>query len=257
MFASREFVSPEGLRLDGRRVNELRRLRVRSGPLTDADGSSYLELGNTRVLVAVYGPREVSSAKAARQTTQSSDRATVCCQFSMATFSGGERRRKIKGDRRTMSHASALEKAFSSTIAIDKIPPRSQIDIFVEVLQSDGGMLVACINATTLALIDAGIEIRDYLCASSSALLNDITVIDPNQNEEQSFGGSPTATVAVLPVTGGVVYLDVDTRLHIDRLEELVNQATTGALTIHTLLEKVVRDRTQSTVSTTSAQQNA
>ena len=38
--------------------------------------------------------------------------------------------------------------------------PRSQIDVFVEVLQADGGNYCACVNAATLALIDAGIPLR-------------------------------------------------------------------------------------------------
>ena len=42
---------------------------------------------------------------------------------------------------------------------LTELYPRSQIDIYVEVLQADGGNLCACINAATLALIDAGLFI--------------------------------------------------------------------------------------------------
>ena len=45
--------------------------------------------------------------------------------------------------------------------------PRSAISIFVEVLQADGGDYAVCVNAATLALIDAGIPIRDVCCAVS------------------------------------------------------------------------------------------
>ena len=54
---------------------------------------------------------------------------------------------------------------------------RSQIDIFVEVLQADGGNLCACINAATLALIDAGIPLRDYVTACTASLVNDIPLV--------------------------------------------------------------------------------
>jgi exosome complex component RRP41 len=57
---------------------------------------------------------------------------------------------------------------------------RSQIDIFVEVLQADGGNLCACINAATLALIDAGIPLRDYVTACTSSLVNDVPLVRPN-----------------------------------------------------------------------------
>ncbi|KAH9620249.1 hypothetical protein KSS87_014419, partial [Heliosperma pusillum] len=53
-----EFVSPEGLRLDGRRPLEMRQLRAEIGSISKADGSTVFEMGNTKVIAAVYGPRE-------------------------------------------------------------------------------------------------------------------------------------------------------------------------------------------------------
>jgi len=44
-----EFVSPEGLRLDGRRPKELRQLKAELGVLQSADGSATFEMGNTKV----------------------------------------------------------------------------------------------------------------------------------------------------------------------------------------------------------------
>eukprot|EP00850_Spirogloea_muscicola_P012455 SM000080S22970 [mRNA] locus=s80:475033:475416:+ [translate_table: standard] len=57
-----EFVSPEGLRLDGRRPRELRQLRCEAGVLPHADGSASFEMGNTKVVAAVFGPHEVRGA---------------------------------------------------------------------------------------------------------------------------------------------------------------------------------------------------
>ncbi|XP_014749687.1 PREDICTED: exosome complex component RRP41 [Sturnus vulgaris] len=58
--AGLELVSDAGFRADGRRPDELRKVRARLGVLARADGSAYLEQGNTKVLAAVYGPHEVS-----------------------------------------------------------------------------------------------------------------------------------------------------------------------------------------------------
>lgn len=55
----RDLVSEQGLRLDGRRPNELRKIKCHMGVFKQADGSAYLEMGNTKVLVAVYGPHQV------------------------------------------------------------------------------------------------------------------------------------------------------------------------------------------------------
>jgi RNase PH len=50
-----------GLRNDGRRGHELRKIRCRLGVFSQSDGSAYIEQGNTKVLAAVYGPRPVST----------------------------------------------------------------------------------------------------------------------------------------------------------------------------------------------------
>ena len=54
------FINVTGLRLDGRRSNELRRIQCSMGVLTQADGSAKLEQGNTKILATVYGPHDVS-----------------------------------------------------------------------------------------------------------------------------------------------------------------------------------------------------
>lgn len=55
-----ELLSDQGLRLDGRRPDELRNIRCRLGVFSQADGSAYIEQGNTKVLATVYGPHQVS-----------------------------------------------------------------------------------------------------------------------------------------------------------------------------------------------------
>ena len=57
--ANLELLSEQGFRIDGRRSNELRRIQCKQCVFTQADGSAYIEQGNTKVLAAVYGPHEV------------------------------------------------------------------------------------------------------------------------------------------------------------------------------------------------------
>ena len=56
-----QLLSDQGLRIDGRKPNELRRIKCSLGVFAQADGSAYLEQGNTKVLAAVYGPHEVTT----------------------------------------------------------------------------------------------------------------------------------------------------------------------------------------------------
>ena len=50
--------------------------------------------------------------------------------------------------------------------------PRSQIDLQVFVMESDGSYKSAAFNAVSLALMNAGIAMKDYLVATTSGLLN-------------------------------------------------------------------------------------
>ena len=56
-------LSDQGLRLDGRRPGELRKVSCKLGVFSQADGSAYIEQGNTKVLAAVYGPHEVGQIR--------------------------------------------------------------------------------------------------------------------------------------------------------------------------------------------------
>jgi exosome complex component RRP41 len=48
-----------GLRIDGRKPNELRKIECEVGIFAGADGSASLSQGNTKILATVYGPHEV------------------------------------------------------------------------------------------------------------------------------------------------------------------------------------------------------
>lgn len=60
--AGLELLSDQGYRIDGRKPTELRKVQARMGVFAQADGSAYLEQGNTKALAVVYGPHEVSGS---------------------------------------------------------------------------------------------------------------------------------------------------------------------------------------------------
>ena len=148
----------KGVRTDGRKPNDLRNIRIDVGPLERADGSAYIEWGNNKILAAVYGPREVHPRHLARP-----DRAFFRCRYHMAPFSVSERKRPAPSRReRELSKVTrvALEPAI-----ITELYPRTGIDVFIEILQSDGGTRCAGITASSIALVDAGIPLKDLVGA--------------------------------------------------------------------------------------------
>ncbi|KAF2073974.1 hypothetical protein CYY_004719 [Polysphondylium violaceum] len=230
------YISPEGLRVDGRRPNEIRRINVKMNILGRADGSAYYEQGNTKIIAAVYGPREI-----VHNTKAMFDRAIVNCEFSVSSFSTTERKQQFKtsrGDRQTTEASNLIKQAFESTIHTH-LYPRSQIDIYIQVLQSDGGLKAAAINAATLALIDAGVSMKDFVCACSTSCIDGIPVLDLNHIEERS--GGPDCLLSIQPQLGGVISLNMDSKVSQDLFESVLELGTQGCQKIFDILSLEVK----------------
>ncbi|KAJ1195081.1 hypothetical protein NDU88_004364 [Pleurodeles waltl] len=243
--AGMELLSDQGYRVDGRKPGELRKIQARMGVFAQADGSAYIEQGNTKALAVVYGPHEIRGSRS--KTLH--DKAVVNCQFSMATFSTAERKRRPHGDRRSSEMTLHLKQTFEAAI-LTQLYPRSQIDIYVQILQADGGNYCACVNAATLAIMDAGIPMRDYVCASSVGFIEDTPLADLSYVEEAA--GGPQAALALLPKTDQIALLEMNSRLHEDHLERVIDTASKACKDVYAVLDSVVREHLQE-VSTLSA----
>lgn len=205
------------------------------GVLPHTDGSAVFELGNTKVLATIHGPREAKSSRSLH------DRASIRVNFHAATFSSvsGERRRQVKQDRRLGEWTSALEETFKDVIMVTTFP-RSEIDIFVEVLNADGSVLAAAFNAVMLALVNAGIPMIDYLIAVNVGSIQGQPVLDLNRMEEAS--NNPSLTLAFLPRSSTVAFAALEPRLESDKLGAVLDLARTGALKLWEILDtQVVR----------------
>jgi len=227
-----EYISVSGLRIDGRKPLELRKIRCDLGVLRRADGSAYFEQGNTKVIAAVFGPMETSVKGKTLH-----DRAFVNCEYSMAAFSTGERKKKLKGDRRSTESSLLIRQTFESVI-MTNLFPRSQIDIIVQVLQADGGTLSTCINAATLALINAGIPILDFVCSCAAGYIEGTPLLDLNYIEDSA--GGPNLPLAILPRTSKIVMLQMDSKLPLDVFETVLKLALEGCKAIYEVLTREV-----------------
>lgn len=78
-----------------------------------------------------------------------------------------------------------LKSVFERVIFLEKYP-KSQLDLQVFVLQADGGYRSAAFNAVSLALMDAGIAMKDFVCATTAGLLSgNVAVMDLIFDEEK------------------------------------------------------------------------
>jgi exosome complex component RRP41 len=229
------------LRLDGRRWNELRRIHAQISTQAAADGSSYLETGNTKVLCTVTGPAEGRPSGPQRGAKDNEARVEV--EIGFAGFSGLDRRKR-KTDKRTSEMQHTLATAYSSLL-LTHLYPHSSITLNIHILSQDGSLLAACINAATLALVDAGVPMTDYLVActaASSASSTDSDVSDPlldlNALEEQEL---PFLTVGTLGRSDKVSVLIMESRVRMERVESMLAVGIEGCKRMREILDGVVK----------------
>lgn len=142
--------------------------------------------------------------------------------------------------RRILEFAANIKATFEPVVQMSLFP-RSQIDINVQVLQSDGSLLQAAINATTLALIDAGVPMNDYVCAVTCALHDNTPLLDVNSLEESDL---PNVTVGILPRSGKVTLATLETQLSVERFPEILKLTGEAAKAIHVEMVDSVKART-------------
>lgn len=236
--AHTDLLSESGIRIDGRKATELRNINCKLGVFEQADGSAYLEMGHTNVLAAVFGPHEVTRHGARMKTASLHDKAFVNCQYSQASFSTTERKRKPRRDVRSLELTNNIREIFDNVI-LTNLSPNSQIDIFLEVLQSDGSNMSACINAATLALIHAGIPMKDFVVSCSATLIDDNTLIDVSHIEE-SASNLPIMTLSMLPKSRQIVSMESTGRVPMNLIEKMIDSAVAGCEEIHQISKGVV-----------------
>jgi len=232
------FLSVCGLRADGRRAHEVRRLRARVGVARGFDGSALVDAGGTRVLALVSGPRAGGAGAGAAGEAG----AAVAVDFIVAPFAGaGERRARRPGDRGAAEAAAALGGVFEGLV-VRALYPRAEIAVTVHVLASDGGALAAAVSAGALALADAGIALVD-LAAGGGALASAAgPLADPSGAE--LAGGAPELVLALLPATGGALLATLDARLPADALAPLLAAAAAAARAAYDVVAAALREAT-------------
>ena len=214
-----KLIDDNGTRIDGRRVDELRPIKIEAGVLKRADGSAYVEFGKNKVLAAVYGPRECHP-----RHMQDPSKAIVQVKYNMIAFSVSDRKRPGP-DRRSVEISKIISEAFEHVIFTENFP-RTSIDVYIEVLQANAGTRCAGLTAASVALADAGIPMKDLVPAVAVGKVNDQVVLDLNK-EEDNFGQADVP-IAMIPRTGEVLLLQMDghlTRSEFDRAIELASGA--------------------------------
>jgi exosome complex component RRP41 len=227
-----KLIDKKGLRLDGRKRDELRPIKLEVGVVPNADGSAYIEQGKNKILAGVYGPREAHPKHLALQ-----DRTVLKCRYHMAPFSVQERKSPAPS-RREVELSKVIRESLEPAIFMEYYP-RTMIDLFIEVLQADGGTRCASITAASLALADSGIPMRDLVVACAAGKADDTIVLDLMDEEDKL--GSADVPVALMPNLNAVTLLQMDGKLTQEEFETAVNLAIEGCKQIYGMQKEALK----------------
>jgi len=234
-----KLIDSKGKRLDGRKPDELRKIKIEAGVLHRAEGSCYLEWGGNKVLAAVYGPRE-----ALPRHTQNPLRAIVNARYNMAAFSVEDRKRPGP-DRRSVEISKVISEALEKVILTDKFP-RASIDVSIEVLDAEAGTRCAGLTAAGVALADAGIPMKDIPVACAAGKIDGKVVLDLGK-EEDNFGDADLP-VAISPRTGEILLLQMDGHLTLEEFDEAFDLAVKGCHIVSDIQKKAIEDKYKAVV---------
>jgi exosome complex component RRP41 len=221
-------------RPDGRTFDELRPLKIEAGVLERADGSAYVEIGDNKVLAAVYGPRELHVRRLLKPNM-----AILRCRYNMAPFSVEDRKRPGP-DRRSVEISKITSEALQPAVFLENFP-RSTIDVFIEVLQAEGGTRCAGITAASVALADAGIPMRDMVVACAAGKANDQVIMDLSEWEDKE--GDADLPIAIMPRTGEITLMQMDGHLTSEEFEKAMDLAIKGCKVISEEQKKAIKNR--------------
>ena len=224
----------------GRGAAQQRKVFLRRGVISQAKGSAYLEQGGTKLLAAVYGPREVAHRR------QFSMRGQLTAELKFAPFSCYGARRGHQMDREEEELGLVVGEALSSTVCLHSYP-KACIEVFLTVLQDDGGVLAAALTASGLALADAGIQMYDLVVGGAVSVgAGGVLLADPEREEGYTPGGGVEGevTVGCLPSLDQVVACVAEGRLDPDTLAAALAAATEQCRELlpavqHCLVEKI------------------
>ena len=229
-----KLINKKGLRLDGRKADELRPIKIEVGILANADGSAYIEHGKNKILAAAFGPREMHPKHLSQP-----DRMVLRCRYHMAPFSVQERKSPAPS-RREIELSKVIRESLEPSLFVEYYP-RTGVDVFIEVLQADGGTRCASITAASLALADAGIPMRDLVVACAAGKVDDTVVLDLMDTEDKI--GAADVPVAYMPNLDAVTLLQMDGKLTPEEFEKALNLAMEGCKKIYSLQKEALKTK--------------
>lgn len=172
----RNMIIKEGLRVDGRRTDEIRHISCEVGILPRAHGSALFVRGETQCLAAVT--LGTSEDEQIVDGLEGESKKTFMLHYNFPPFSVGEVKPLRAPGRREIGHGMLAERALKAMC-----PEKSEfpytIRVVSDILESNGSSSMATVCGASLALMDAGVPMKAHVAGIAMGLIkeDDKTVI--------------------------------------------------------------------------------
>lgn len=196
------------MRIDGRKADELRRIRITRNYLKNVEGSALIEMGDTKVICAATVQESVPPFLKGRGT------GWVTAEYAMLPRSSAQRiaRERSKVGGRTHEIQRLIGRALRAVVDMDALGERSVL-IDCDVVQADGGTRTASITGAYIALADSlrfmkkqgmipAVPLKDHLAAVSVGIVGGRTMLDLCYAEDS---GAEVDMNLVMTGKGGIV----------------------------------------------------
>jgi exosome complex component RRP41 len=225
-------------RIDGRGFDEIRPVEAKVGVIKRADGSAMFRIGNTWAYAAVYGPRNLHP-----KFLQDPKKGILRCNYNMMPFSSSGERVRPGGSRRSKEISLVTEKALLPVLNLDEYP-NSVVDVFIELPQTEAGSRCAGICAASMALADAGLEMKDLVAAVSVGRVADKLLVDLDYSEE-SYPDASVADIpiAIMPNSGKITLLQMDGEVKKEELMKLIEMGKKALIGIYEAQKKALKEK--------------
>lgn len=224
----------KGKRIDGRELDELRPIEMKTDVVNRANGSASVKFDKTQAIAAAYGPRALFP-----RYMQESDTGILRCRYNMASFSVDDR--KSPGpDRRSVELSKVTRLALEPALFLKGFP-KATVDVYIEILQADGSTRVAGINAASIALASAGIPMKDLIVACSVGKIDGKLIVDLNGEEDNC--SEADLAFAMMGNKHKITLLQMDGAMTKEEIMQLLKMAEKSCEKIYEMQKKILKEK--------------
>jgi len=228
----RRMIVERGIRVDGRKVDEIRPISIESAYLPRAHGSSLFTRGETQALVAATLGTKSDEQKI--ESLEGESYKNFLLHYNFPSFSVGEVRRFGSPSRRDIGHGALAERAVEAVLPAKEDFPYT-IRVVSEILESNGSSSMATVCGASLALMDAAVPLKGHVAGIAMGLVKEgdkVGILTDIMGTEDHYGDMD---FKVAGTEKGITALQMDikiTGVSIDIMRDALRQAREARMVV-------------------------